>query len=420
MATRAYVMVILDGAADLPAPELHLATPLELASTPNLDWFASRGSCSLVEVLTDGRIPQSHTGVLSLLGYDLTGKRIPRGPIEALGHYGDVPDGCLCARCNFAFTSGDRILSRRVFRDLTQHEADLLAKWVEDTVVLSTAESFSIRSVSTYRLSLIVYPGGTDLSDEVSGTDPSYSARPSDGSESHRHLSVLNCRPTLDVPAAAHTARLINEFSELSHTALSRHPLNQSRQVLGQPRGNYLLSRDFGLSPVVLESLTDKHGLSSAYICRLPIGVGLAKLLGMELVAGCSEGESEADYGGLGRTILDATEDHDLVVVHVKGPDEPGHDGDWRAKAHVIEQIDRGLFSVLRECLDLRSHVLAVTADHATPWSLMTHSADRVPLLVVGRGIPRDDTEAFSESACFSGGLPVRSAAQLLPFLTGR
>ena len=75
--------------------------------------------------------------------------------------------------------------------------------------------------------------------------------------------------------------------------------------------------------------------------------------------------------------------DYDFVYVHLKGPDEPGHDGDFEGKKKAIEDIDAGFFSRLG---DLSSSFLCVTADHSTPCLVKGHTDDPVPMLILARG----------------------------------
>ena len=65
---RGCVVLILDGLGDLPVASLGGRTPLEAASTPNLDRFAAAGSYGLVDTVAEGVVPNTHTGVGLLFG----------------------------------------------------------------------------------------------------------------------------------------------------------------------------------------------------------------------------------------------------------------------------------------------------------------------------------------------------------------
>jgi 2,3-bisphosphoglycerate-independent phosphoglycerate mutase len=92
--------------------------------------------------------------------------------------------------------------------------------------------------------------------------------------------------------------------------------------------------------------------------------------------------------------------DYDFVYVHLKGPDEPGHDGDFEGKKKAIEDIDAAFFSRLGE---LSSSFLCITADHSTPCLAKGHTDDPVPLLISGPGVRSDGSMRFTEAYARKG-----------------
>jgi 2,3-bisphosphoglycerate-independent phosphoglycerate mutase len=84
----------------------------------------------------------------------------------------------------------------------------------------------------------------------------------------------------------------------------------------------------------------------------------------------------------------------------LKGPDEPGHDGDFEGKKKAIEDIDAGFFSRLG---DLSSSFLCVTADHSTPCLAKGHTDDPVPILISGPGVRSDGSMRFTEAYAKKG-----------------
>jgi 2,3-bisphosphoglycerate-independent phosphoglycerate mutase len=416
----AYLLVILDGAADCPSIELHGKTPLEIADTPNLDWIASRGRSCLVTVLPGGKVPQTHTGVLSILGYNIESVSLPRGPIEALGHFSHIPGGALCARCNFGSVVNGKITDRRVCRDITQKEADTLVDFIMKSVKLESGLRFLLGSVSTYRLSFVLCPDTRSLSDRVSNTDPGYATNAEYAvPQRNKTFDILPAKALDESDSSYFTANVINDFIWRSHEALSGHPLNKSREKTGNLPANFILARDFGIGLPNLESISGKYNLSSAYIFELPIELGLSRLLGMKPVGMPLDGDGNLDYTRLSEIMLSGIENHDLVVCHVKGPDDAGHDGDWKAKVHILKNIDKFLFSTIRKGFDFSRDIIVVTSDHATPWSIGTHTSDRTPVTAAGRGIIADRVKSFSEKACESGDMGLSRADQILPYIMG-
>ncbi len=77
------MILIGDGMADYPIPELGGKTPLQAAKTPHLDWLAQRGILGLVRTVPEGFPPGSDVANLSIFGYDPAVYFTGRAPLEA-------------------------------------------------------------------------------------------------------------------------------------------------------------------------------------------------------------------------------------------------------------------------------------------------------------------------------------------------
>lgn len=414
----AIVTVILDGAGDVSHRALAGKTPLEVAQIPNLDSIAAEGRSSLVQILPDGSVPQTHSGVLSLLGYWPEKADIRRGPLEALGHFEEVPPGAICARCNFSSLVDGMVPSRRVNRDVSQAEADALVRDLATELKTRFREEIHICSISTYRLSLLIKGSDTPLSAEITNTDPGYATNADFAvPETGAAFRPVLASPTDGSESARYTASLINKFVEFSHQTLSVHPINRKRVSEKRLPANFILCRDFGTSPPRLPSFQRRYGISGTYFYELPIERGIARVLRITGRDIRIIDKTVHEYRHLGKLIVEAKRDCDFLLCHVKGPDEPGHDQDWKAKVAVLERIDEGLMRELLDAHNRVSDLIVVTSDHATPWSIGTHTSDPVALSVAGKGIVPDRCSTYSEKACAEGDAPVRHAGELMPFL---
>jgi 2,3-bisphosphoglycerate-independent phosphoglycerate mutase len=114
---------------------------------------------------------------------------------------------------------------------------------------------------------------------------------------------------------------------------------------------------------------------------------------------------------------LESIKKYDGIYVHIKGPDEPAHDGDFNKKKEIIEAIDKFFFSSLLPELDIDNTIIAVTADHSTVCKIKAHSADPVPLLVSGGNIKPDGTLSFSEKTAKLGSLGELTGRDIMPLL---
>ncbi|MFH0922554.1 MAG: phosphoglycerate mutase, partial [Candidatus Micrarchaeota archaeon] len=123
------LLVVLDGASDLPSPQLNGRTPLEAARKPNLDKLAAISKTGCAKIAGD-LSPESDVGVFAVLGFDPYEFHVGRGALEAHGIGMRFKNGWLGIRANFATgdESGKKLFDRRVGRNLSTREAKLLEK----------------------------------------------------------------------------------------------------------------------------------------------------------------------------------------------------------------------------------------------------------------------------------------------------
>jgi 2,3-bisphosphoglycerate-independent phosphoglycerate mutase len=175
--------------------------------------------------------------------------------------------------------------------------------------------------------------------------------------------------------------------------------------------------RDAGTAKPTVQVFREKWGLKAAMIADLPAELGIGRLLGMD-VREIPPGTSLEDYRRRAELVLRLAGEYDFVYVHLKGPDEPGHDGLYDLKKQRIEEIDGGFFSHLRQAAKLQRTVLCVTCDHSTPWRDKGHSDDPVPVLVAGGSTKPDESNRFTETTASSGNFEkTERGSMLLPRL---
>ena len=383
--------VLLDGCGDRPVPELNYTTPLEAAFTPNLDMISTRSNLGRVTTVGRGIAPESDIAVFNMLGYSFDRGYPGRGVIEAIGSGLDMKDGDLALRANLASAKGKRIVDRRAGRNLSQQEAEALAEDL-NAMKLSGAQ-FQFKATISYRGVLLIR-AESPLSAAITNTDPAYArvggfgaARATSGSE-----SVARSVPESREEGAVRAARLVNEFTAKAERILNKSDVNRERIRQGKLPANMVLLRDAGDHVPKLASFEKRYGMKGTALVEMPAEVGIARLLGMKMVTV----KDRKDLGEKARLFSSELRNGTVVYVHLKGPDEFGHDGDARGKKKNIESIDREFFSAALKVLgDVK---LAVSCDHATPCTIKMHSSDPVPVLVTAgaRGDGRRFTEANS------------------------
>ena len=403
--------VLLDGCGDRPVPALNYTTPLEAAFTPNLDRVATRSKLGNVTTVGKGIAPESDIAVFNMLGYSFGADYPGRGVVEAVGAGLEVRDGDLALRANLASARGRTIVDRRAGRDLTQEEADSLAEDL-NRIELAGA-TFEFRATISYR-GVLVIRGPTPLSAAISNTDPAYARVGGFGAarESKGPDMVMKAVPQARVEGAVKASRLVNEFTAKAGRVLDSSETNRSRVRAGKLPANLVLLRDAGDHLPRLQSFEEKYGMKGTALVEMPAEVGIAKLLGMKMVAI----KNRKDVREKERLFLSELGEGTVVYVHIKGPDEFGHDGDAKGKKKNIESIDREFFASVAEKIgDIR---LGVSCDHATPCVLKRHSADPVPLLITTDS--KGDGRRFTEPNSKLGSLGHLKGSEVLALVVER
>lgn len=419
-------MIVLDGLGDRPNPALGGRSALEAARTPNLDRLSGEGALGLALPVGPGIAPESDAGVLGLLGYDPRRDSPGRGVLEAEGLGIRLQSGEVAFRSNFATLSpAGTVQDSRVGRSLTTEEASRLARALTRAALLKD-KGIRARFLATvgHRGVVLLTPAPhSPLSPEVSNSDPFYAKLGGLGRALRpRTPRPRTVRPLDRTPAARRTASLTNLLLRRAKSVLSEDTVNLERRRKNQLEANGLLLRDAGLIGRELPPFREKWGLTGAALTEMPVERGLARLLGLRdvFVGPLPPGQREDGLRARAAKTLSLLRRHPFVYVHLKGPDEPGHDGDAPRKRDIIEQLDRFYFGPLLSGLDLARTRLVVTADHATPCTLKGHSADPVPLLCAGGGPLRGrpgEARKFSEAGAAKGTLGLLTGPEIMELL---
>ena len=418
------IYVVIDGLGDLPIEELGNETPLGAADTPNMDFLARKGKTGLMYTVGKGIAPESDVGVISILGYNPFKYGTGRGVLEAVGAGVSMRNGDLALRCNFATLGrGGRIIDRRAGRDMTNEEGAKLSRSINERVRLNSYPAdFELKTTVGYRAVLVIRSKAKPLSSKITNTDPAYKRLQKLGVvEKDAQMVLKQCEPTDKSDEAKFSAALVNEFTSKSHKVLDKHEVNKQRVAAGKLKVNVLLSRDAGNLLPEFFNINDHYRASFVCLADMPVERGVAKLAGMSLVdLPPPSGDLKRDCLLRIKKLLEVMPMFDCFYVHIKGTDEPGHDGNFRLKQQLISIIDKHFFGELLQKIDLSNNVVCVTADHSTPCLLKAHSDDPVPVLVSGGKIKGDNIRKFSEKECRKGSLGLlMHGTELMPRLIG-
>jgi 2,3-bisphosphoglycerate-independent phosphoglycerate mutase len=403
------IYIAIDGMGDLPIAELGNKTPLEAANTPHLDFLAKNGKTGLMYTVKKGVAPESDVAVISLLGYDPFKYSTGRGVIEAVGAGLDMKDGDLALRCNFAtLGKGKEILDRRVKRTLTTEEAKELSDAVNEKITLeSCPATFKFRSTLGHRAVLLFKSKAQCLSGKITNSDPAYSYVKGIGEATpDAKMVIKKCEPLENTEEARNSANLVNEFIEKTHEIWENHPINKKRAAEGKLKANCVLTRDAGSQLPKFFNINERYNVNFAALADMQAESGIAYLAGMKAtLLPPPSGDLEKDCTVRVKNLLDILPHYDCFYIHLKGPDEPGHDGNCNLKTKIIAAIDEHFFGPLLQEISLKEHLFCVTCDHATPCSLKVHSDTPVPVLISGGKITDENIDKFSERNCEKGSI---------------
>jgi len=405
--TPRLIYVVLDGGSD--APE-YGSTSFELADTPNLDAIARMSRAGLLHVLGVGVAPQSDAATLSLLGYNPYRYRVGRGLLEALGIGVRVrKDYEVAFRGNLA-TVEDKIyiVDRRCGRDISTDEARKLVENIR-YIDLGIHEGYAYTyPAKGHRVVTVLGSRKYRLSPNVSNMDPAY-RRVGSISEAIQNpdSKVIRCEPLDSSESSIVTAELVNRYYDITYEVLSNHPINIERETQDRLRCNAILLRDAGVRPDNIPMFQHLYEFKMASIIEMPVERGIANLIGLIIAETGDYNIPENRYGSMVDRALEILEFSDAVYIHIKGPDEPAHDGDKEGKVRAIEDIDKYFFGSLLNKIDLDKYAFLITCDHSTPPELKSHSHHPVPIYIYKQGFKGDELKGFSEVEAAKGSIGV-------------
>ncbi|HEX9016399.1 MAG TPA: 2,3-bisphosphoglycerate-independent phosphoglycerate mutase [Chloroflexota bacterium] len=372
------VLLVIDGLGGLPSDSTG-RTELETADVHNLDLLAWHSEVGLTVPLAPGITVGSGPGHLALFGYDPLEYRLGRGASSALGVDFPLRPGDVVARINFAAVDGaGLVLDRRAGR-ISDEEGERLCSLL-DAIDIGV-ETF-VRPEKGHR-ALVVFRG-EGLSSFLSDSDPQ-----------HEGMPVLPV--TALSPDGQRSAGLANRFIK-----------SASERLRGEGQANAVLLRGFASHPEI-PSMSEVYGLNPAAISAFPTYRGVARAVGMEVLATGQTLEAEVD------TLEENWGRFDFFYLHMKWTDSAGEDGRFADKVRLLEGIDR----IIPRIRGLGPDVLAVAGDHSTPSSFREHTWHGVPFLVHSRWCMPSHVPSFDERECALGNLGVFPATRAMLLLMG-
>jgi 2,3-bisphosphoglycerate-independent phosphoglycerate mutase len=381
------IILLGDGMSDVSYSELGNKSPLQAASTPNMDFMARNGKVGLAHTVPKGLPPGSDVANLSVFGYDPRTCYTGRSPLEAISMGVTLGPDDVAFRMNLVTLrpKGSSIYMQDFSAGhISTAEARELVETLQ--MELGTPEIEFHPGVG-YR-HLMVWRGGKD---GMKGTPP----------------HDITGKSILDFLPVGEGADTLNTIMNHAQMVLHDHPVNMRRKDEGALPANSIWLWGHGKTPRIAP-FSEKYGLSGAVISAVDLikGIGICAGLDSINVEGAT-GYIDTNYLGKARAALKALEDHDFVYVHVEAPDEASHAGNMQHKLQAIEDFDRQVVgTVLEGMKKFADYAILCTPDHPTPVKLMTHTSDPVPFIIYRGGEGQGNgASSYDEAQAASTGL---------------
>lgn len=392
-----YIIILPDGVSDIPIEELGNKTPLEVARHPNMDRIAREGVAGLTATIPSGFKPGSDVGCMSVFGYDPRKYYTGRAPLEAAAQAITLKEGDVAFRCNTVFIK-DGIMADYSAGHIESADSHELINTVNEK--LGAKYNVRFHAGVGYRHLMVISGTGYAKTDTTPAHDVS------------------------DKPIEPHLLK--GEGSELlgkllceAAGILKDHPINQRRLENGKSPANQLWLWGQGTA-TSFPSFQKEYGLRAGCISAVDIVRGLGTLTGFDIikVPGIT-GYFDTDYKAKAEYALSALHDHDLVLIHVEPTDEAGHMGDIQKKIQAIEDTDRLVVGTVLEGLEKRNepYAVMVVPDHATSTKLKTHISDPVPFAIFTPNGPKNEVQAYNETAVQQSSKRFEEGFHLMSFL---
>lgn len=382
-----YALIVGDGMADYPVPELDNKTPLQIANKPNMDLIAAKGCSGLLRTVPEGLTPGSGTAILSVLGYDPRRFYTGRGPFEAASRGIQLDENDVAFRCNL-ITEKDGILIDYSADHITNSESAKLIEVIKENFEKPGEVEFFAGLSYRHFLILRNYPH----SEIIECTLPHDAIG----------VEISKILPKANSEEAQGTATLLGKMILDSKKVLDNHPVNIARRKAGKRPGNMIWPWGGGRKPH-MPAFKEKFGVKAAVISAVDLVKGIGVYAGMKVIdVPGATGLYDTNYEGKADFALKALEDHDMVFVHVEAPDEAGHSRDYRLKVKAIEDLDKRLIGRILNGLKEECTV-AILPDHPTPIKIGTHTRDPVPFAIYAPSVESDGVKKFDEFSAKKG-----------------
>ncbi len=371
-----YIVLVGDGMADYPIPELGGITPLAAANIPNMDFIAKHGKCGVAKTVPENMPAGSDVANLSIMGYDPARYYSGRGPLEAASIGITLEKDDIAFRCNL-ITEKDGMIADYSAGHISSEEARSLIEAVDREL----GNACKFHAGVSYRHLLVMKKG-----EKAECTPPH---------------DVVG-QSVDDVLPRGEDSDILIALIKASKPILEKHVVNMNRRKDGKNTANLIWPWGQGKAPD-MPRFVKLFGVSGSIISAVDLLKGIGKYAGLDVInVPGATGYLDTNFSGKAAYALKSLEGHDFVLVHVEAPDEAGHMGNIEAKIKAIEDFDEKVVGgMLNELAG--DYRIMVLPDHFTPISVRTHTKEPVPFAIYSSTESADYVDRFDEFAAKEG-----------------
>ena len=407
-----YILIIGDGMADNPVPELNGKTPLETVNKPHIDALAAQATVGSVLTVPRQQPPGSDTAIMSIFGCDPNQYYTGRSPLEAAGSGVSLSPGDVSYRCNMvALTDGGDFDDKLI---LSHNAGSIEGDVAIELITWLFAEPTFAAAAQKVGMRVYAQPSFRHIAVQTGGDTAGMHAEPPH--------NILGQRIGDYAMNGNANAEQLWKLMALANKLLEHHPLNEARRAAGKLPANGIWFWAEGTA-VELPSFVRSYAHDGSVISAVPLVHGIGALTGLRMIqVEGATGETESNYEGKVQAALDALNGgDDFVCIHVEGPDEATHNGNLEEKLLCIEYLDRRVVGPVAEKLTAQGtdFRLLLLSDHKTLMSTRTHDGDPVPFLLYDSTAKQNSGASYTE-AWGEKGPYIAAGTELMSLLFGR
>lgn len=395
-----YLVILGDGMADYPVPDLNGRTPLQCSHKPHMNETARKGEVGLAQTVPFGLPPGSDVANLSVMGYDPLVYYSGRSPLEAVSMGVDLKSNDVSFRCNLVTLSPETEYETKTMIDYSSDEisTEESGEIIRDIAAQFNSEEVSFHPGISYRHLMVWHDGPLD-----SKLTPPH--------------DITDKKIATYLPAG-NGGDFLLDLMKKSQAVLESHPVNRKRIGRGLRPATSIWLWGQGKKPN-LSSFYEKYKLQGSVISAVDLAKGLGICAGLKIIdVPGATGNVHTNFKGKAQAALKAfKEGQDFVYLHIEAPDEAGHRGEIENKIISIEKIDSEVLGpILAELPKIFPQFkIMILPDHPTPLTLKTHVSDPVPFIIYRSDkIAESEIQSFDEDTARQSGIFIEKGYTLM------